>query len=223
MPGERRSPMDAINDEFRATTTRVAAYYSATLARHGATPAGVDWESAAFQQIRFAALLKIVDVTRPFSLNDLGCGYGALLGYLRDRVTVPDVDYLGVDVSEEMIRAALHVWGTTPGAAFAVGAECPRRAVYSVASGIFNVRTGLRPAIWDRYVTRVLGGLYRASRVGFAVNFRAHSMPGLSSPGLYETEPEPWARFCEEDFGSSVEVVADYGLREFTLLVRRKA
>lgn len=209
--------------DFLAIASQAGDYYSATLVRHGATPPGVDWESDQLQQLRFAELLKVADMTRSFSLNDLGCGYGALLAHLKACLQPMQFDYLGIDIAEEMVREARRLWGAGARARFVVGSECPRQADYSVASGIFNVRLDQPTELWERYVTRILGGLHEASRLGFAVNFRAESHSGLSSAGLYETRPERWVYFCEEGFDASVEVVADYGLREFTLLVRPKA
>jgi hypothetical protein len=89
-----------------------------------------------------------------------------------------------------------------------------------VASGIFNVQLDHPTPLWELYVARLLDDLRARSRLGFAVNFRAEAHAGLSSPGLYETRPEIWARFCQERYNAAVQVVADYGLREFTLLVR---
>ena len=63
----------------------VATYYAEKLAEHGDTPRGVDWNGEESQKVRFAQLCKIIESKTPnFSLNDLGCGYGALLDYLRD-------------------------------------------------------------------------------------------------------------------------------------------
>lgn len=84
----------------------VATYYAEKLAEHGDTPRGVDWNGEESQTIRFEQLCKVIDPKKMpgFSLNDLGCGYGALLDYLRDKYAA--CIYLGVDVSHEMIKAA---------------------------------------------------------------------------------------------------------------------
>ena len=61
------SPLDA-----------VSAYYSGTLQRFGAMPLGVDWPNRLNQELRLVQLLKVCDLSAPRSLNDVGCGYGAL-------------------------------------------------------------------------------------------------------------------------------------------------
>ncbi|MGZ5195649.1 MAG: class I SAM-dependent methyltransferase, partial [Ramlibacter sp.] len=84
-------------------------YYTAKIARHGATPLGVDWESVPTQELRFVQLLKICDFASLVSLNDIGCGYGALLSLLDQRAP-GKVDYLGLDLSPLMIAEARRLW-----------------------------------------------------------------------------------------------------------------
>ena len=194
-------------DEDRARRA-VARYYSATARRHGATPAGVDWASAEGQALRFAMLLRLCDLTGPFSLNDIGCGYGALLTYLRHRHPAAEIDYLGSDLSAAMIALA-------PPGPFVQGGAAPRPADYAVASGIFNV---MPPACqdWEAVIARTLAEMASSVRRGFAVNL----MTPRDEPRLYGTRPDPWVRHCAA-LGARVEVLAGYGLAEFTLLVWR--
>ena len=91
---------------LNAVCEQVEAYYSAKLARHGANPHGVDWSCAATQWLRFVQLLKICSFDTPFSLIDLGCGYGALAAFLADRYPHASVEYLGIDLSPAMVRRA---------------------------------------------------------------------------------------------------------------------
>lgn len=91
------------HDANTAILSEVANYYTDKLAQHGETPRGVDWNGTESQVLRFEQLGKILPASG-FSLNDLGCGYGALLDYFQDKH--PACDYLGVDVSPDMIQAA---------------------------------------------------------------------------------------------------------------------
>jgi SAM-dependent methyltransferase len=198
----------------------VASYYEARVREFGPTPWGVDWTCEPTQQLRFVQLLKIAGRRRRFSLNDLGCGYGALLPFMRERHGA-FADYVGVDVAPGMIEHASRNFADDARAAFAVGSSLPRVADYSVASGVFNVQLGHTPARWRAFVREVLDELHRASRVGFAVNFILPPQRGLVPlQGLFRTRAAPWADYCRRTFGADVEVVESYGLREFTLLVR---
>ncbi|TAL67504.1 MAG: class I SAM-dependent methyltransferase [Burkholderiaceae bacterium] len=205
-----------------AVHAAIARYYTGTLQAHGATPHGVDWANRPTQDLRFVQLLKLCDFTAPFSLDDLGCGYGALLAYLDWRHPGAEVDYLGVDLSTAMVDAARRRWRRRRNAAFAVGPVSPRVADYGVASGIFNVKLDTSPARWRRFVAATLDRMHATSRRGFAVNFMAPLTRGMTGiAGLYRTPPGTWRRYCEQRLGARVEIIAGYGLREYTLLVRR--
>jgi SAM-dependent methyltransferase len=197
---------------------RVAGYYDGRVREFGATPWGVDWTCEPTQQMRFVQLLKVAGQRRDFSLNDLGCGYGALLPFVRARIGA-GVDYVGIDVAPAMIRKAVRVHGDE--GRFLVSGTFPRIADFCVASGVFNVQLGFADATWRAFVREVLRELHRASRIGFAANFLLPPQRGLEPlPGLYRTRAGPWAAFCRRAFGADVAVVRGYGLREFTLLVR---
>jgi SAM-dependent methyltransferase len=198
---------------------KVRDYYSGTLERHGPTPLGVDWPNVLSQYLRFVQLVKLCDFGRSFSLNDFGCGYGALLEFLAMRYGDAAVTYRGIDISPAMVAAASVRWGGNKQAIFAVGSQCGAPADYSLASGIFNVRLGHPVTEWEAYVETILVDLAASSRIGFAVNFMLPRDEDPAEAGLYRIAPERWTQFCKR-FGR-VETVADYGMREFTLLVRR--
>lgn len=194
----------------------VSAYYTRRINRHGAVPAGVDWASEAAQTLRFAILLRLCDFAGAFSLDDVGCGYGALWRHLSLRHAGAAVDYLGFDLSAAMIR---HARAYCPDAAFLHAAASPRRADYAVASGIFNVVPAGMGSLWPDLVAKTLDDLWAGTRRGFAVNFLA---PGPTTPRLYRTPPGPWRDHCTTRYAASIDVLAAYGLNEFTLLVRRR-
>jgi hypothetical protein len=197
----------------------IKAYYDAKIVRYGATPRGVDWSCIATQNLRFVQLLKICDFDAPFSLNDVGCGYGALIDFLSERYPDASVDYLGTDLSPAMVR---HGRRLHRHCSFVVSSVSPRVADYSVASGILNVMLDHSRDVWEDLVAQTLGDLHRTSRWGFAVNFMAEELSGHSSRQLYQTNPDQWRRYCQSQLECSVETVLGYGMREFTLLVRRK-
>ena len=174
--------------------------------------------------MRFVQLLKLCDFSAPFSLNDIGCGYGALCAFLAMRHAGTEIDYCGVDLSRAMISRARRRF-KSPGRRFVVGRASPRVADYSVASGIMNVNVGYSDAVWEDFVATMLADMRRNSRRGFGVNFAAETAPAGNSAGpeaasLYRTSPKPWVRHCEQELGCAVEVIDDYGMTEFTLLAR---
>jgi SAM-dependent methyltransferase len=207
---------------FKRVHATIADYYARKLAKHGPTPLGVDWSCVATQELRFAQLLKICRRETRFSLNDVGCGYGAVLAYIARRHPEAEVDYLGFDLAPSMIAQAVRIHGRQEGRNFIVADASPRVADYSIASGIFNVKLDQPLELWEQFVAGTMHDMRTASRKGFAVNFmKAAGTRGEPAASLlYRTTPRQWTRFCETELGSGTEIVADYGLREFTLLVR---
>lgn len=116
----------------------VAKYYSSKLSQFGETPQGVDWNGASSQALRFEQLCKVIATPGHFSVNDLGCGYGALLDFLCDRYD--SFAYDGFDISEEMVRTARNRHKDKELVRFEVSTRPDRLADYSIASGIFNVK-----------------------------------------------------------------------------------
>ena len=116
---------------------RVGAYYAGKLREHGPSHRGVDWNSEESQRLRFEQLLRVADLTEAFSINDWGCGYGALAEHLDAEGA--SFSYCGYDISEAMVEAARE---RLPEHSFTtVAAELPV-ADFTVASGIFNVLAG---------------------------------------------------------------------------------
>lgn len=196
-------------------------YYTERVCKYGATPRGVDWSSRITQEVRFAQLLKLCDFSASFSINDIGCGYGALLSYLDNSHHATEIDYLGIDLSPAMIREAKRLWSNRPCAAFHIGSKSPRIADYSVASGVFNVKLDQPLALWEDFIAQTLVDMHTTSRRGLSANFMAPEISRTTRAGLYRCIPTTWIRFFEQDLKSSVQLVATYGLNEFTLVVRR--
>jgi putative glycosyltransferase len=199
----------------------VAEYYSSKLMQHGATPRGVDWNGEESQTLRFEQLCKLFNASKPFSVNDLGCGYGALYDFLVHRYE--SFSYLGIDVSEDMIRTAERRYGARDNAHFVFANEPGQVADYGVASGIFNVRLGRSDDEWRSYLETILDVLDRTSRFGFAFNcLTSYSEPDKMRDYLYYADPCLLLDHCKRRYSKSVALLHDYGLYEFTILVRKQ-
>ena len=198
----------------------VAAYYSAKLSEHGETPQGVDWNGEESQTLRFEQLSKIINTSRPFSVNDLGCGYGAFYDFLNHRYQ--SFSYLGIDISEDMIRAAKQRYQDRSGVRFVVSNEPDQVADYGVASGIFNVRIGRSDDEWRSHLEATLDVLDRTSRCGFAFNcLTSYSDAGKMQDYLYYVNPCVLFDLCKCRHSRNVALLHDYDLYEFTILVRK--
>jgi SAM-dependent methyltransferase len=199
----------------------VANYYDQKLAEYGDTPRGVDWNGRESQAIRFEQLCKVINPEKlTFSLNDLGCGYGALYDYLR--VKYPACSYLGVDISSEMIRSAEQRYANHSQARFIISAKPDQVADYGIASGIFSVRLGQTDAKWYEYIQDTLDILDRTSRLGFAFNcLTSYSDEDKKLDHLYYADPCHLFDLCKRRYSNQVALLHDYGIYEFSILVKK--
>ncbi len=198
----------------------IAEYYSCKFSEYGEQPRGVDWNGETSQLLRFEQLARILDKAEDFSVNDLGCGYGALYEYLRARYG--NFRYSGCDVCEAMIAAATRRHGACGNAQFRVAAAPPERADYGVASGIFNVRLDRSDAEWHAYILRTLDILDGASELGFAFNcLTSYSDSDKMRQYLYYADPCALFEHCKKHYSKNVALLHDYGLYEFTMVVRK--
>jgi SAM-dependent methyltransferase len=199
---------------------RVEQYYSGRFTAHGATARGVDWNSADSQELRFEQLLKVCEgVSGPVSLNDYGCGYGALVAHLDTRGEA--FSYTGFDVSAAMLDHAKRTYAGRPDCEFVTGENELPRADYTVASGILNVKLGFSYDAWEEYVRDTLARLASLSTRGFAFNaLTSYSDPELRRDDLYYADPRVVFDHCKRTFSRNVALLHDYGLYEFTTIVR---
>jgi SAM-dependent methyltransferase len=198
---------------------RIDDYYTNKLREHGATPRGVDWNSPEAQQIRFDQLLRLLPTDSNESVLDYGCGYGAFVEHLRQRF--PAMAYSGYDVSQAMIEQAraLHPELT---ACFTAERAALKDSDFVVASGIFSVKMDLTPASWERYIFESLDHMWSLTQCGMAFNLLTiYSDADKMRDTLYYADPHSFFDYCRRRFSGNLALLHDYGLYEFTMLVRR--
>lgn len=201
--------------------SQVATYYSDKLAQYGQSPRGVDWNGEESQLLRFRQLCKIIDLPDQFSINDLGCGYGALYIFLREEYK--SLEYSGMDISTSMIEAAKNHHQENSRVRFLVASEPDQAADFGIASGIFNVRLDRPKDEWQAYIDSTLDVLDKTSRLGFSFNcLTSYSDPDKMRDDLYYADPCKIFDFCKIRYSNEIALLHDYGLYEFTILVRKQ-
>jgi SAM-dependent methyltransferase len=200
----------------------VARYYGGKLEAHGAQPRGVDWNSFESQQLRFRQLTRVIDAERRFSLNDFGCGYAALVDYLVAAGAA--FGYVGYDIAPGMIETARQRHAGRPDCLFTSKLEDVPVADYTIAGGVFNVKLTAPEEQWNAYVLRTLDCIDRVSSLGFAVNLlTSYCDPERMRPDLFYADPCVLFDHCKRRYSRNVALLHDYGLYEFTVLVRKVA
>ena len=204
--------------ELDAVLQKVRQYYDQKLAKYGPSPAGVDWNSFESQALRFEQLMRILQSTGPFSVNDYGCGYGALVDHMASKGY--RFRYRGFDISDQMIAKASELHRGLENCEFSADQRRLRKADYTVASGIFNVKLDTDAKKWEGYIIHTLKTILRLSERGFTFNLLTkYSDSDRMRSDLYYADPLFFFDYCKRNCSRFVSLIHDYPLYEFTILV----
>ena len=198
-------------------------YFNEKIDAHGAVPQGVDYNGPEAQSIRFQQLVKVIDPGQRFEVIDFGCGYGGLLTFLQ--ATGWDFRYHGYDMLEKMIQAARAAHGQAANADFTASEAALQRSDYVIAGAVFNNKFEAPVDAWRDHTLRVLDKLNGLCSRGLAFNMlSAYSDADRMAqrPDLYFADPLVYFDYCKRNFSRDVALLHDYGLYDFTIIVRKE-
>jgi len=214
-PIDNRQTPDALDD--------IADLYSRNLGTYGTQSQSVGWKDAGSHRLRFEKLATVIqkdDAASGYTVNDFGCGYGAMFRFLDECVPAPLTHYWGYDISEAMIAAARSSVDD-PRTSFSCAKEAIHEADYTFVCGTFNVRCESSDEAWYDYVTRCLEQLFRQSTKGLAFNLLS-SYVDWKQDTLFYADPMALFDFCKRNLSPDVALLHDYPLYEWTMIVRRR-
>lgn len=194
-------------------------YYTDKIKNNGVGAKGVDWNSKESQYLRFDQLCKVINKDQ-FSLIDYGCGYGELINYIDSKYS--NYDYLGFDISDEMLAEAKKLFENNSNVKFSLVLD-ENKADYVIASGLFNVRLNLGTnEEWLEYILETLNNINSLSNGGFSFNaLTKYSDNNYLKDYLYYSDPLFIFDYCKRNFSKNVALLHDYNLYEFTIIVRK--
>jgi SAM-dependent methyltransferase len=205
-------------------TEKIEEFYHNNLNKFGTTAQGVGWKNDSAQRVRFEQLFKIIrHPEHALSLNDLGCGTGDFVSFLKKHNL--EVDYCGYDVMPDMIKLSKIRFENFPNVSFSLinSAQEIREAEYTIASGIFNIRYDTDNSTWLTYILDTLSAMNLKSSLGFAFNvLTKYSDLEFMKKELYYADPEYLFEYCKKNFSRNVALLHDYDQYDFTILVRKK-
>ena len=130
--------------------------------------------------------------------------------------------YIGIDISQAMIDEACKIYKGYENTSFLLSADVPEMVDFAVASGIFNVKRESSVADWEKYVLCIIENLDKNTSKGFAFNcLTKYSDAEYMKDYLYYPDPCFYFDYCKRNFSRNVALLHDYGLYEFTVLVRK--
>jgi SAM-dependent methyltransferase len=195
-------------------------YFDDKLQKFGTTHLGVDYNSPHSQEHRFAQLIKIINPDKPYSLLDFGSGYGSLYGYLS--LLGHDLTYYGYDILETMVDEGRNKFRDNPHCIFSASLENIPRVNYAVASGTFNMKMDYGFQEWQDFVLNNIRIMNEHSLHGFSFNLlTSYSDPEYMRRDLYYADPCFYFDYCKKHFSKNIALLHDYGLYDFTILVRK--
>jgi trans-aconitate methyltransferase len=193
----------------------IVSLYEGRYAELGYDVRTLGWRGREDQRLRFRVLGDIADLAGA-SICDIGCGFGDLVPYLRERFG--EFRYTGVDLSPSLIEEArrrhpeheFHCLDILDG-------DFSLRADYFLLSGALNFRVEDNWGLTEAMLSR----MFELADRGVAVNFLT-SYVNFERPHNYHHRPEEVFRFARA-LTSRVALRHDYPLWEFTVYLYREA
>ena len=189
-------------------------HYEERFKEHGYSYKTLGWGSVETQMLRFKVLADIANFADK-SVCDIGCGFGDLYPYLKNRFGI--VNYYGMDICPTLIGEAKKQF---PEASFEVRniLENPpeRKFDYVLASGVLNFKTGPNHL---EYLENMVKTMFGMCTEGLAVNFLSKYVDYEMDKDFHYSPEEAlkmamklsrWATLCH-----------NYPLYEFTLYIYR--
>lgn len=205
------------------TQKQLRRYFEEKLEVHGATPQGVDYNGPEAQHVRFEQLVKVIDpAASRFSVIDYGCGYGAMFDFLHR--TGRTFEYYGIDVIDKMVLAAREAHRGFPNARFTTDEGDAPVVDYLLASAIFNIKLQASAEAWQEFTLDTLRRMNALCSTGFSFNLLTNYSDDdrmRERPDLYFGDPLLYFDYCKREFSRDVALLHDYGLYDFTILVRK--
>ena len=197
---------------------KIADLTDGLLETEGPTVKGLGWRDRESQRIRFAHLLRPLELgDEPFTVNDLGCGLADLYAFIRDE-GMPMRSYRGYDLSEKMLAAARERVGED--GELIRADRISESADYSFACGIFNTKFDATDEEWLDYMKSVIANLNEHSERGFAFNSLS-TYVDYREDHHFHADPAELFTFCKQEISPRVALLHDYPLWEWTIAVRR--
>lgn len=204
------------------TQKKLSNYFSEKLDEFGATPKGVDYNGPESQALRFEQLVKVINPSRLFSVIDYGSGYGGMFDFLNGKGW--EFEYYGIDLIEKMVLAGREAHKDFPNAHFTTDESAVPLADYLLAGAIFNIKLAESYENWQDFTCKTLSRMNALCSKGFAFNMLtkySDSDRMAQRPDLFYGDPLFFFDFCKRNFSRNVALLHDYGLYDFTILVRK--
>ena len=208
---------------MRAVEAAIAKKYNIRFAKLGATPEASLWFSEERQLLRFKIISDLLDQTLlepKFSINDIGCGYGAFFPYLVNRFPNKKFIYTGFDIAEKPINFCKKSYPQT-NVTFKVGNIPDKKCDFSVMSGTYNYAPVQSSQLWQKYLFENLIKIWKVSDKGIVFNISVAKEANITSQNISYFNKENVKSFCNDNLGETSLFMSDKLPKEATFFISR--
>jgi SAM-dependent methyltransferase len=166
----------------------------------------------------------MIEAQENFTILDLGCGPGLALAYLEKRYGSLSDRYCGVDVSKLLVDEARKLW---PLHNFVVrdivSDPLPERSFdFTAINGVLTAKYSLPQDQMEIFVANLLQAAWPSTKVALSFNVMSPYVD-WTRDDLFHWPVEKAAAFCVSKLSRHLNIIADYGLYEYTVQVFREA
>ena len=146
------------------------------------------------------------------------------LAYLEERYGPLSDRYCGIDVSKLLVDEARKIW---PARKFTfrdiVADPLPKRSFdFTAINGVLTAKYTLTQDQMESFTTNLLHAAWRATEVAMSFNVMSPYVD-WTRDDLFHWPVERAAAFCVSQLSRHFNIIADYGLYEYTVQVFREA
>ena len=200
----------------------VARSYEWSIHKYGPIHRAAAWRDEKRQQRRFDIFTGLLayDTNRDnVTINDLGCGYGAMFDTFRKLPQFNNGTYFGYDISKSMIKAA-EIKISDPRALFILNHKATENADYSFVSGTYNMKMAANEDEWLGYIEESIGQLWSKTKISMGFNMLNIESP-LRENTLYYADPAHFMNFCQKNLKANVRMINLLHPNEFVIFIRK--
>lgn len=201
----------------------VAKLFDRSMQVFGANHKAVAWRDPIRQFRRFQVfsglMTSVEDAAGHTSVNDLGCGYGAMFQAFADLPPLKNGKYIGYDISEEMLSAARKRIRDLR-ASFIHSHIATEEADYSFVSGTYNMKLDADDDPWREYIEDNLIQLWSKSKRALGFNMLSSLNPRREQT-LYYADPEHFTEFCRRNISPNLRRIDTMAPDEWTIFMMR--
>lgn len=208
-----------------ATYDKIYKHYESTLKKYGPTSKGMDWPNEKDAEKRFLVMMRLIDFKSKdkIKLLDLGCGVGLLVDYLKANKLYDKIEYVGMDISANMIsEAKKRCVDDRFECRDIIKNPIPKDSYdYIIMNGVMTEKLSLSQHEMISFAEKIIKTAYESCKKGITFNVMS-SHVDTKREDLFHYPLDQLVGFLVKECSRHIKINMDYGLYEYTTYVYRQ-